>query len=320
MYFFKLECNFLALLKKTQLIKMENTYIVKCNKKIELNKRLVEQKSVFWDIALKVAHIQKTDCPTIENSVHLILFSDFVYPESMILLNDRKGENEELDQLISYLNPKFNIRHFTVKKPNKETNDDGPAIKKSIGNLDYNYFLDQGKYLAIQESKQNNCLSFGCFEEDNIWFCKIVSIITNRKLADCLSSDKVKIKDNIESIHKQIDPLTIKDIVCSYGNDTLVVMIGAILESIKHQTVILIDNYPAAVALLIAQQIDEKAIEHCIFTNLSPYKCHHIIIDFFEKKSILKLDHKSNVGESASIAKIIIDGALQWFTNLKSTL
>lgn len=312
------------------------------NEKILKVEPIAKNIEVFKDLSCKIALIQNTLFPKINNPIHLIMVANNYIPikhatedlhntELNLLLQEKASINLHNYQNVTTI--KIINLGSSLKVKNK-----AKLIHKKIGKGVRNYFeetaMDYSEYekgikagaeLIIENHKKNsNCISFGAITHDNQFSLDLITAaITNANIENCLTLNpecatevKEKITLKLKTINSLHNPMTLQDTMCAFGNYDITTIVGGVLKAAELQMCILVENYITATAVLYAYQLNEKLLDYCIFINQSPLKGHKIIIDYFEKKTILNLDYKSNTGVGVPIAIPIIEGAIRWLNQI----
>ncbi len=291
---------------------------------------------VFEDISCKIALIQNTETPIIKKPTHLIIATDHAINEEIINLNNRVNE---LDLIIEGkaainqfnksgivdikiidvgLRATLNYNESIINKNNNKATRNY-FVTKAMEAIEYKKCITNGiEMVSDLLNTDSNCISFGTTAyESNFSAAFLTATLTNTKIEKCVSLDSeytTEQKDStmytIKEAYNLHSPMTLEEIMCTYGSYDIVTIVGAILKAAEHRMVILIDNYVTASALLFAHQLNETVIDYCIFVNQSPNKGHKIIIDHFEKKTLLNLEYNTNIGIGIPIALQIIIGAV----------
>lgn len=293
---------------------------------------------VFENIVFKIAMIQHTEFPEILNPMHFIIAAEHGVNEIFDLeINTLKKLNAILDEtsIIHSFNHSNLLTIKTVNAGIKTILPDTNEVINSVINLgtrnycqttameltDYEKGIENGTKLALQAfNKGSNCISFGTICNESLFSASILTAeITNIAIEECidfnakLSNEKQQhILEKINQAKALHSPMTLADIMCIYGGFDILTIVGGMLKAAELKMTILVDGFVPASALLFAYQLNENVIDYCIFCNQSNHKGHQIIIDYFEKKTILNLDFETNIGLGIPIALPIIKGALNW--------
>ena len=295
------------------------------------------QVEVFENIACKIAMIQNTSFPKLLNPIHFIIASDHDVKKVFDLEDNNKELNSILDG--SSIIHSFNINKLIDIKivnaglkitPENNTRLINCQIKPGTGNycetkamdfLDYEKGIENGSKLSLQAFNEgSNCISFGVTSNESPFSASILtSEITNTSIEECIQFNTEIQKDKKEHILDKIkeakalhSPMTLADIMCTYGGFDMVTIVGGMLKAAELKMTIFVDSFVSATALLFAYQLNEHIIDYCVFSNQSNHRGHRRIIDFFEKKTILHLDFESNLGLGVPIAIPIIEASLAW--------
>ena len=268
-----------------------------------------DEVGVFKDIAFKIAMIQNSKKPELNKPTHFIVNSNSEEKSKAELIHNFNGSN---------------LLDIEVIRITEGNNMDETPISLDT----YNYQLNCGSNHTLEAFKKgSNCISFGLTNTNTEYAASIItSEITNNPIEDCIHYNSSISKQEQESQTEKTlakkaahVPFTLIDIMCSYGEKDLICIVGGMLKAAELQMIILIDNFIVSSALLYAYQLNEHIIDYCIFTNQSSHKGHQIIIDYFEKKTILNLEFETNIGLSIPISLPVLQSSITWLTSSINT-
>ena len=318
---------------------VSNSILDATKNKFKVNTLNNAELEVFEDISCKIALIQNTDTPIIKKPTHLVVATDHNISKEIINLSNSANELDLIIKGKAAIN-QFNKskivtikivdvglkatlnynNHIINKKNNKAAGN--YFLTKSMDAIEYEKCITNGVEIVNELlNTGSNCISFGCTAyESNFSAAFLTATLTNTKIEKCVYIDSQYTTEQVASTIFKIkdaynlhSPLTLEETMCAYGSYDIATIVGAILKAAEHRMVILIDNYVSAAALLFAHQLNENVINYCLFVNQSPKNGHKIIIDYFEKKTMLNLDYNSNIGIGIPLALQIITGAVNCF-------
>ena len=281
-----------------------------------------QNMEVFKNIACKIAMIQNSKSPKITNPTHFIINSKNSL-KNYINTKETIDQPENESSLITHFNSYnlLNINSITYENLLNELKYyETDIIKKDT----YEKGINEGIKLAEQAySKKSNCISFGTVCNNHNFSASLLTAeITNTNIKECLffnsaytTKEKENILTKILDIKTKHTPMTLADTMCFYGEFDIVIIAGAILKAAELKMVILIDGFIAATALLYAFQLNESVIDYSLFCNQSTNKGQKVIIDYFEKQTILNLDFETNIGIGVPMALPIIESSINWLHN-----
>ncbi len=310
----------------------------------QLNEKGIETSKigVVRDIAYKIAAIQNTKKPVLSNPTLILLASDQGISK---VLNTYLESNKSLTHLLSKASvlKAYNSTkevavkfvdiglqegiqdHLPIKKHKikQGTNNfiETPAMEYS----DYEKCLAIGKTIVTNKWEANSTIiGFGSIGAENkLPAALITSNLTNTPIEECiffnpeLGKEYAKTRlELLQTAQQKYAPMTLTEIITSYGSFEIAVLAGAYLKATALKMTILIDGFVSAAALLYAYQLNEHVLEYCVFCNQSSDKGQGVIIDYFEKQTILKLDVSSESGLGILMAYPIIKGSVGWLSSV----
>ncbi len=291
---------------------------------------------VIKDLAFKIAAIQQKIAPIITNPSLLILASDSSILETLNTESCKALQNlfKDTSLLEAYnSNKEVNITYYDIglvedcqcNKLNREfkieRRVEKPTINTTMEVLDYEKCIIIGETLVHEKKEEaSNIIGFGCTGKDNkLPAALLTSNLANIPIEQCISFEKNSNTHYSEirmellcKVQKKRSPMTLVEVMTSFGSLEMAVMAGAFLKAASLRMIILIDGFVSAAALLYAYQFNEHVLDYCIFCNQSGEKGQQIIIDYFEKQTILQLATYNENGLGVLMAYPIIKGAAEW--------
>lgn len=113
-------------------------------------------------------------------------------------------------------------------------------------------------------------------------------------------------------------PGTPLEILAAYGGFEIGQMVGAILQSAEKKRIILIDGFIASAAYLLAEQLDPRVRDYCIFCHQSQERGHQKLLSFLNVTPLLNLNMRLGEGTGVAVAYPIIQSAVQFLVNMAS--
>jgi len=113
-------------------------------------------------------------------------------------------------------------------------------------------------------------------------------------------------------------PNTPLEILATYGGFEIGQIVGAMLRSVEKNRVILIDGFIASAAYLLAQQIEPRIRDYCIFCHQSHERGHQKLLAFLNVTPLLHLSMRLGEGTGVAIAYPIIRSAVEFLNTMAS--
>ena len=110
-------------------------------------------------------------------------------------------------------------------------------------------------------------------------------------------------------------PLTILQF---FGGFEIAMMAGAYLEASNRKMIIVVDGFIATSALLIAKELNETVLTHCVFAHCSDENGHRIMLNFLNAKPLLQLGMRLGEGTGAALAIPLIQASVNFLNEMAS--
>lgn len=104
------------------------------------------------------------------------------------------------------------------------------------------------------------------------------------------------------------DPL---EVLRRLGGRELAAITGAILAARAEKIPVIIDGYVASAAAAILLAMNGSALDHCLFSHVSPEKGHRLLLEKMGKQPLLDLNISMGSGTGAALAAGIVKAAAQ---------
>jgi nicotinate-nucleotide--dimethylbenzimidazole phosphoribosyltransferase len=120
------------------------------------------------------------------------------------------------------------------------------------------------------------------------------------------------------AVAKHGRPNTILETLAAYGGFEIAQMTGAILKAAELRMVVLIDGFISTVACLVAQALESRVKDYCIFCHQSQEKAHKELLGFLNAKPVLNLNMRLGEGTGVAVAFPIIQSAVNFLNEMAS--
>jgi nicotinate-nucleotide--dimethylbenzimidazole phosphoribosyltransferase len=103
-----------------------------------------------------------------------------------------------------------------------------------------------------------------------------------------------------------------------FGGFELAMLVGATLECAEHRCLAVIDGFAVTVCALIAQRIDPRTVEHCVFSHCSAERAHRALLEHLHAKPLLDLELRLGEGTGAALAWPLIEASARLMSDMAS--
>jgi len=95
-----------------------------------------------------------------------------------------------------------------------------------------------------------------------------------------------------------------------FGGYEIATIAGGMLEAASCRMVILVDGFITTSALLVAQAINRRVLDYCIFSHESDEQGHRKMLQFMNATAVLKLGLRLGEGTGSAIVYSVLKGAV----------
>lgn len=320
--------------------------------KIDAKTKPVGALGVLEKIALKVGIIQNTLIPQI-NKPHIIVFAGDhgiaakgvvnPYPQAVtaqMVLNFVKGgaainvftKQHGIGLTVVDAGVNFDFDHslpIMHTKINHGTKDysEGNAMSENEMQL----AVEKGKSI-VQDIFNEGCNTIG-FGEMGIGNTSSAALImhhfTKLPISDCVGrgtgSNDEQLKNKIQALtqssvlHQLSDSIiSPSELLMRVGGFEIAMMTGAYLKAAEFNMVIVVDGFIATAALMIAQDIDNKVLDDCLFAHCSDEQGHRQMLNHLNAAPLLQLGMRLGEGTGAALAIPVIQSAVNFLNEMAS--
>ncbi|MBU3714797.1 MAG: nicotinate-nucleotide--dimethylbenzimidazole phosphoribosyltransferase [Ferruginibacter sp.] len=214
-------------------------------------------------------------------------------------------------------------------KINKGTQDysEGQAMSEE----EMQQAIEKGKEI-VEEIFNDGCNTIG-FGEMGIGNTSSAALImhhyTRLPLEDCVgrgtgaNDEQLKIKietlNHAATLHKLTESsISSTDLLIRIGGFEMAMMTGAFLKASELNMIIVVDGFIASAALMIAQDMDNKILDSCLFAHCSDEQGHRKMLEHLEAEPLLQLGMRLGEGTGAALAIPVLQGAVNFLNNMAS--
>lgn len=103
-----------------------------------------------------------------------------------------------------------------------------------------------------------------------------------------------------------------------YGGYEIATIAGGMIEAACNRMIILVDGFITTSAALVAQEIDRRVLDYCIFSHESDEQGHKEMLHYMNVEPVLHLGLRLGEGTGAAIAYSVLKGAVAVMTEMTS--
>ena len=103
-----------------------------------------------------------------------------------------------------------------------------------------------------------------------------------------------------------------------FGGYEIATIAGGMIEAACNRMVILVDGFITTSALLVAQKMDRRVLDYCIFSHESDEQGHRKMLQHINASAVLKLGLRLGEGTGAAIAYSVLKGAVAVLSEMTS--
>ena len=113
-------------------------------------------------------------------------------------------------------------------------------------------------------------------------------------------------------------PLSPTAVLREFGGFELAMIVGVILECAQHRCIAVIDGFAVSVCALLAQALNPRALEHCVFSHCSAEQAHRALLGHLGVKPVLDLGMRLGEGTGAALAWPVLDSSIRLMADMAS--
>jgi len=307
------------------------------------------------EIALQVGSIQQSLNPQINNP-HIVVFAGDHGIAKTRLVNPYPQE-VTAQMVLNFLNGGAAINVFcrqnniALKVVDAGVNFDwnntianSNFINAKIGYGTKNYLEEPAMTemqvsMAIEKGKEIvaaihqagcNCIGFGEMGIGNTSSASLImSAVLQIPVEECIGRgtgvNDEQLKTKTETLKRAWKKYSMLNDKCSmfnalqfFGGFEIAMMAGAYLEASNRKMIIVVDGFIATSALLIAKELNETVLTHCVFAHCSNENGHRIMLNFLNAKPLLQLGMRLGEGTGAALAIPLIQASVNFLNEMAS--
>jgi nicotinate-nucleotide--dimethylbenzimidazole phosphoribosyltransferase len=191
--------------------------------------------------------------------------------------------------------------------------------------------IDKGRSIVAAVAAEGcNCIGFGEMGIGNTSSATLImSAVTGLPIADCagrgagLSDEQLYKKiSTLQQVyhthqlsHLKNEPMAV---LATVGGFEIAMMVGAYLEAVRLNMVVVVDGFISSAAFLIANEMAEPLAPHCIFAHTSHEPGHEKILQYLGVTPLLNLGMRLGEGTGAALAMPLIQSAVYFLNEMAS--
>ena len=156
----------------------------------------------------------------------------------------------------------------------------------------------------------------------------ITHMLTGASLEDCVGrgtglndaglAHKRKLMQTALDRAKLPQDADLMDVLCEFGGFEIAMMAGALLAGAERGMTLLADGFIATSALLVADRIDSRIRDYCIFCHCSAEAGHRAQVAYLGGKPLLDIGMRLGEGTGAMVAFPIVRAAIAFMNEMAS--
>jgi len=176
-----------------------------------------------------------------------------------------------------------------------------------------------------------NCIGFGEMGIGNTSAASLImSFITGIPVEQCAGRGTGVNDEQLEkkiTTLRQVSRLHLPAIAASpdtwtilqhVGGFEIAMMTGAYLKAAELNMIILVDGFITTAALLLARQINQGILSHCIFSHNSGEQGHEKMLQYLDARPLLNLGMRLGEGTGAAMAFPLVQSAVNFLQDMAS--
>jgi nicotinate-nucleotide--dimethylbenzimidazole phosphoribosyltransferase len=191
--------------------------------------------------------------------------------------------------------------------------------------------IEKGKEIVAAIHQTGcNCIGFGEMGIGNTSSASLImSAVLQIPVEECIGRgtgvNDEQLKTKTETLKRAWKKYSMLNDQCSmfnalqfFGGFEIAMMAGAYLEASNRKMIIVVDGFIATSALLIAKELNETVLTHCVFAHCSNENGHRIMLNFLNAKPLLQLGMRLGEGTGAALAIPLIQASVNFLNEMAS--
>jgi nicotinate-nucleotide--dimethylbenzimidazole phosphoribosyltransferase len=188
--------------------------------------------------------------------------------------------------------------------------------------------ISKGAALAEQElAAGSNVLAFGEMGIGNTSSAAaLMAVLCELPVSSCVGRGtglddaglrhKAAVIEQAIQLHQDVD--TPLKALSTFGGFEIAMMVGAMLATAKHKSILIIDGFIATAALLVASKIAPAILHYCVFAHRSDESGHALLLEQLNAKPLLHLNMRLGEGTGAVMAYPLLQAAVNFLNEMAS--
>ncbi len=127
---------------------------------------------------------------------------------------------------------------------------------------------------------------------------------------------KLTVLRQVLQLHAQVtEPLAV---LASMGGFEIATMVGAIVQAAALRRVIVVDGFITTAAVLVAQALQPRVLQRCVFAHQSGERGHALLLQHLRVRPLLQLGLRLGEGSGAALAWPLLQSAAQLMCEMAS--
>lgn len=331
-----------------QIEALDNNLQKSAQEKIDALAKPVGSLGKLEGVARKIATIQHSLSPQLNNPHHILFIADHGIVEEGVSPSPKEITWQQAINItqngagINIFVQQHNINLMIVDAGTdydfpKDLNIIDRKVRKGTRNFlheaaltadEVNLALTYGEGIVDLVAKNGcNILSMGELGIGNTSIASIwMSLLTNIPLQQCVgagsgwSEEFTRHKYDIlqRSIDRYTGPLTPMTIMSEFGGLEMIMAVGAMLRAAELKMTIIIDGFLMTNSLLMASKINPEVEQYAIFSHKSEERGHILLLEYLGVEPILSLNFCLGEGTGAVCSYPLIESSVRMMNQMKS--
>lgn len=106
------------------------------------------------------------------------------------------------------------------------------------------------------------------------------------------------------------------EMLTTFGGFEIAMMVGAYLQAVELNMLIIVDGFVSSAALLVAIQMNPKVLQNCVFSHVGSENGHRALLNYFDVKPLLDLEMRLGEGSGIALAYPLLQSAILFLNEM----
>ena len=108
------------------------------------------------------------------------------------------------------------------------------------------------------------------------------------------------------------------EVLAAFGGFEIAMLVGAVLQAVDERRLVVVDGFITSAAVLVANALDGRVVEGCVFAHRSDEAGHALLLDHLRAVPLLDLGLRLGEGSGAALAWPLILSAVKLLDEMAS--